>query len=153
MVQPQCVAICNPSILDCAGWRSAWPKKQLPVRCNRCGSPRGNVGFLLALVGPPHNLSHPPANGCTREFFHSQFSEVDSKNYLGSQPWPANTSNRKFPWKSTFNPMAIRVCPACFARKVEGLELDIAVCIARLGRNTRTGERFESWKLFFFGDC
>ena len=98
----------------------------------------------------PHNLSHitPQANGCTREF-DSQFSEVDSKNYLGSQPWPANTSNRKSPWKSTFNPMAIRVCPACFARKVEGLELDIAVCIARLGRNTRTGERFESWKLFF----
>lgn len=58
MVQPQCVAICNPSIFDCKGWRSAWPKKQLPVRCNRCGSPRGNVGFLLALVGPPHNLSH-----------------------------------------------------------------------------------------------
>lgn len=52
---------------------------------------------------------HPPANGCTREFDSLVFNEFDSKNYLGSQPWPANTSNSNFSWKSTFNPLAIRV--------------------------------------------
>ena len=76
------------------GWHLGWPKKQLLVRCNRCGYPRGNVGFLLVHVGSGHGsqLYHPTTNGC---IIWLPIFEFDSKK-SGLPTWPANNIQPQF---------------------------------------------------------
>ena len=109
--------------------------------------------ILVGSGRAPHNLSHitpqpmdVPGN-LTPLFLMSLTPKIiwAPNHDLPTHPtaiFPGNRRSIRWPFASS----------ACFARKVEGLELDIAVCIARLGRNTKTGERFQSWKLFSFGE-